>query len=104
MIRPVDLADNISKAPYADRVNQLQRRQPDTEQQTFHMQWLEKAAQEQNRPRKAEENERVRNDQQEGQSSAKEEQESEERREALREPEEEPPKDDILGNVVDMLA
>ncbi|MDZ7373526.1 MAG: hypothetical protein ONB23_06090 [candidate division KSB1 bacterium] len=103
MIRPLDLADSIAKAPYADRVNQLQRRNPDTEQQTFHMQWVERAAQEQSRPRKTEEEEPVRNDQEERQNQAEEPDEAEQRA-AEGEAESSTPQEDGLGQVLDVLA
>ena len=70
MIRPIDLADNISKAPYADKVTQVQRQAPETDQQTFHMRLLEEAAEEQSRTNETNEEEKVRNEREGNQAMA----------------------------------
>ena len=103
MIRPIDLADNISKAPYADRVNQVQRKQPETDQQAFHMQLIEKAAEEQSRPPKADEDERVRNEKGTGEETSYEADEEQENAQSEQQ-------DDVfedggpLGQMVDVVA
>jgi len=103
MIRPIDLADNLSKTPYADRVNQVQRRQPETDQQTFHLHLLEKAAEEQSKPRRAEEEERVRNEREKKENSAEE---NEGRTDEETRPEEgdEDREEGPLGQTVDVLV
>jgi len=101
MIRPLDLADNLSKVPYADRVNQIQRQQPETDQRAFHLHLLERAAEDQSRPKEAEEEEKVRD---EGGSAREHQQEGGESEQEQGSAETNPEEEGPLGRHVDVVV
>lgn len=104
MIRPIDLADNLSKAPYADRVNKVQQRQPETEQQAFHARFLEKVAEEQSRAPKTEEEHRVRNEQEQAQGERQDEEERKSDAPEADDGDAQALDDDVLGQNVDVVV
>ncbi len=101
MIRPLDLADNLSKVPYADRVHQIQRQQPETDQRAFHLHLLERTAEEQSKAKETNEEERV---QDEGQNAAQQEQEGQGREQEGGSEETEPEDEGPLGRYLDVVV